>query len=113
MRLKNKVAIVTGGAQGIGKAVCLAFAREGADVVVADIMSQDTEEVSDQIRELGREALYVELDVSNGKQVKESYGFILTILPLGLVTGFQKKVALMMLQQKHSSPKKRDRERPQ
>jgi len=71
MRLKNKVSIVTGGAQGIGKAVCLAFAREGADVVVADIIPQKTEEVSGQIEAMGRKSLYFELDVSNGKQVKE------------------------------------------
>jgi NAD(P)-dependent dehydrogenase (short-subunit alcohol dehydrogenase family) len=69
--LKNKVAIVTGGAQGIGKAVCLAFAGEGADVVVADIVPQKTEEVSGQIRALGRKSLYFELDVLNGKQVEE------------------------------------------
>jgi NAD(P)-dependent dehydrogenase (short-subunit alcohol dehydrogenase family) len=71
MRLENKVAIVTGGAQGIGKAVCLAFAREGADVVVADIVPRETDEVSEQIGALGRKSLYFELDVSNGKQVKE------------------------------------------
>jgi NAD(P)-dependent dehydrogenase (short-subunit alcohol dehydrogenase family) len=69
--LKDKAAIVTGGAQGIGRAVCLAFAGEGADVVVADIVSQEAEEVSGQIKALGRESLYFELDVSNSQQIKQ------------------------------------------
>ena len=52
MRLQNKSAIVTGGAQGIGKAISLAFAREGANVMVADIRNQEAEAVSAEIVEI-------------------------------------------------------------
>lgn len=50
MKLLNKAAIVTGGGQGIGKAICLAFAREGADVMVADLNPVSAAEVSREIR---------------------------------------------------------------
>ena len=71
MKLKDKVSIVTGGAQGIGKAVCLDLAKEGADVVVADIMLDMAEEVSREIREMGRKSVSFKLDVANAKLVNE------------------------------------------
>jgi NAD(P)-dependent dehydrogenase (short-subunit alcohol dehydrogenase family) len=71
MKLSNKVSIVTGGGQGIGRAFCLGFAGEGSDVVVADILSTKAEEVSEEIRRMGRKSLSFQLDVSEGKQVKE------------------------------------------
>lgn len=71
MKLANRVSIVTGGGQGIGRATCLTFAREGSDVMVADIVPQLAEEVSEEIRAMGRKSHPFELDVSNGKQVKE------------------------------------------
>jgi len=71
MKLKNKVSIVTGGAQGIGKAVCLDLAKEGSDVVVADIMLDMAEEVSREIRGMGRKSVSFKLDVANAKLVNE------------------------------------------
>jgi 3-oxoacyl-[acyl-carrier protein] reductase len=76
MKMKNKVSIVTGGGQGIGKAICLAFAREGSDVVVADIVPKTTEEVSKGIKALGRRSFPFEIDVSNGKQVNSMFHLV-------------------------------------
>jgi len=71
MRLKGKVTIVTGGGQGIGEAISLSFSREGSDVLVADIKPKAAEKVSKEIEAMGRKSLSFNLDVSDGKQVKE------------------------------------------
>jgi NAD(P)-dependent dehydrogenase (short-subunit alcohol dehydrogenase family) len=71
MKLEKKVAIVTGGGQGIGKAICLSFAREGSDVMVTDIVSETAKEVSKEIEAIGRRSLSFGMDVSNGKHVQE------------------------------------------
>jgi 3-oxoacyl-[acyl-carrier protein] reductase len=66
MRLKDKVAVVTGGGRGIGRAVALAFAKEGADVLVNYVSnSKAADEVVAQIEELGRKALAVKADVAS------------------------------------------------
>ena len=70
MRLKNKIAIVTGGASGIGKASSILFAKEGARVVVADISDSAGEEVVKAIKENGGEATFVHCDVTREEQAK-------------------------------------------
>ncbi len=65
MRLRNKVAIVTGGAHGMGEAEARLFAREGAKVVVADILADMGETVADDIRREGGEARFERLDVTS------------------------------------------------
>ena len=65
MRLKDKVAIVTGGANGIGKAYCLGLAREGAKVVVADIDEKAAAITIKEIEASGGKALAVKTDVSS------------------------------------------------
>lgn len=67
----GKVALVTGGSSGIGRATALAFARRGAKVVVADIDVSGGEETAHMIQEEGGEALFVETDVSQAGDVKE------------------------------------------
>lgn len=63
-RLEGKVAIVTGGAAGIGEATARLFAQEGAKVVIADIDQANGERVAGQIRQEGQEAVYQLLDVT-------------------------------------------------
>lgn len=70
MRLKDKRAIVTGAAGGIGRATALAFAAEGARVVVVDIQGEAAEEVARTIRDGGGEALAVAADVSAEADVR-------------------------------------------
>ena len=61
--LEGKVALVTGGSRGIGRATALGFAEAGADVVVASRKLPDLEQVADEIRGMGRKALPVEAHV--------------------------------------------------
>src|SRR5438552_16095885 len=70
LSFQNKVAFVTGGANGIGRATALAFAREDANVVVADISEEGNQETSHMIEELGGRALSVRCDVSRPEDVK-------------------------------------------
>jgi NAD(P)-dependent dehydrogenase (short-subunit alcohol dehydrogenase family) len=67
---QNKVAFVTGAGNGIGRATALTFAREGANVVVADISEQGNEETVRLIEKLGASALSVRCDVSQAGQVE-------------------------------------------
>ena len=65
MRLKDKVAIVTGGAHGMGEAEARLFAKEGAKVVVADILGEQAEAVAADIRAGGGEAIAATIDVTS------------------------------------------------
>lgn len=73
-RLKNKVAIITGGGSGIGRATCLLFAREGAKVVVADYVAESGNETVRQIKAAGGEAVFVQADVSKSADVQNMIG---------------------------------------
>jgi NAD(P)-dependent dehydrogenase (short-subunit alcohol dehydrogenase family) len=63
--LKDKVALVTGGAEGIGRAIAVVYAREGAKVVVTDCNDQGGEETVALIRQAGGQAIYCHLDVTS------------------------------------------------
>lgn len=70
MRLQGKVAIVTGGGSGIGRATSLAFASEGAKVAVADVLEEGGAETVRMICDAHGEAVFVKVDVTNAEQVK-------------------------------------------
>jgi 3-oxoacyl-[acyl-carrier protein] reductase len=70
MELRNKVAIVTGAAQGLGQAIALTLAREGAKIVVGDINLEKAKEVVEEIRAQGEDAIAVKVDVSQKQNVE-------------------------------------------
>lgn len=71
MVLKNKVAIITGAGSGIGKAIAIAYAREGAKVVVSDIDEKSGKDVTAAIKGSGGEAIFVKADVSSAEDNKK------------------------------------------
>jgi glucose 1-dehydrogenase/3-oxoacyl-[acyl-carrier protein] reductase len=74
MKLANKIALVTGAAQGIGKGIAEVFASEGADVVINDInCAEETEALAKWIRSLGRRALVIHADVTSRGQVEAMF----------------------------------------
>ena len=80
-RLEGKVALMTGGSSGIGRATALAFAREGAKVVFGDINVEGGEETVRMIAEAGEQAIFIKTDVSKADEVEhmvnkaiETYG---------------------------------------
>jgi 3-oxoacyl-[acyl-carrier protein] reductase len=81
LKLTGKVALVTGAAQGIGKAIALLLARNGADMVVSDINLEKAEETVKEIRAIGPKAMAVKVDVANLSDVER------------MVTGILEKLA--------------------
>src|SRR3990172_1361039 len=71
MRLENKVAIITGAGSGIGRMTALLFAKEGANVVVADVNEKGGMEVVSEIKKNGSDAFFAKLDVTRREQSKQ------------------------------------------
>jgi len=69
LQLRDKVAVVTGGGRGIGEAISMAFAKEGAHVAVTDIEDDTAQAVSEKIKALGSKAFAIRSDVSNRDEV--------------------------------------------
>ncbi len=77
MRFEGKVALVTGAGRGIGRAIALGFAKEGADIAAADINKQDTDKTCGDIECTGSKALSIQMDVTNPADVAEAVNKIL------------------------------------
>ena len=99
MRLKDKVAIVTGGGVGIGKAYAHGLAKEGAKVVVADIQEAEAQKVAGDIKAAGGEAIAVAVDVTSPEKTQamaaaalKAYGRIdILVNNAGLYSALKKK----------------------
>ena len=72
MRLEGKVAIITGGANGMGAEECRIFAREGAKVVIADIVEDEGRQLEAEIAESGGDAVFMRLDVASESNWKDA-----------------------------------------
>lgn len=71
MLLKNKVAIITGAARGIGKEIALTFAREGANICICDVNKEFLEKTTKELESMGRQAIGLNVDVTSFLQVEE------------------------------------------
>jgi len=71
MKLKNKIALITGAGRGIGRSIALAFAEEGADVVLAARTRPQLEAVAEEVRRKDRQALVVSCDVASAPAVEK------------------------------------------
>ena len=69
-RMDDKVALVTGGASGLGAEICVLFAEEGADIVVADVNAERGAEVVARVKATGRRAVYTDADVTKGADLE-------------------------------------------
>ena len=72
MRLKDKVAVITGGARGIGKAAVIKFCEEGAKVVIWDLLEQEGSNLVKELNEKGYSCIFQKVDVTNQQSVEEA-----------------------------------------
>ena len=77
MGLEKRVAVITGGSKGIGQAIALRLAKEGADIVLVDIDESAMSKTADSIRALGRKALELAFDVASVRDIKDGVEKIL------------------------------------
>ena len=77
MPLTDQVAIITGGARGIGREIALAFAKAGADLALFDVNPEQLERTAQELRALGRRAEGISVDVTDGKQVDDGVAKVL------------------------------------
>ena len=77
MRLKNKIALITGAGKGIGAAIAIGFAKEGADVIINEMHGATyAEDVAARIRELGRRAEVYYADIAQVREIRAMFGYV-------------------------------------
>ena len=88
MLLSERVALITGGAKGMGRGMALKFAEEGCSVAVADISIKDAEDTIAEVSRRGKEGLAIKCDVTDGSQVRDAvdsvikkFGKMVILLP--------------------------------
>ena len=79
MQLKDKVAIITGSASGIGKEIAIEYAREGAKVAIADLSLAAAQATADEIVKSGGQAMAVAMDVTNEDQVDSAVAEVVKV----------------------------------
>jgi NAD(P)-dependent dehydrogenase (short-subunit alcohol dehydrogenase family) len=84
-KLKNKIAIITGGAHGIGQAIAAGFAKEGAHVFIIDVDAKAGEETAAAIRARGSHAKFIRCDVANAAQVRRTVKMAETAGPIDIL----------------------------
>jgi len=72
MRLQNKVALISGGAKGMGAVEAKLFAKEGAKIVIGDVLETEGKQIEGEINKTGGECLFVPLDVTDENQWNEA-----------------------------------------
>jgi NAD(P)-dependent dehydrogenase (short-subunit alcohol dehydrogenase family) len=77
MLLSKRVAIVTGGARGIGRGIALKFAEEGCSIVIADVSMKEASDTLNEVVRKGREGLALRCDVTSSQQVNEVVGSVI------------------------------------
>ena len=80
MRFQNKIAIVTGAGSGIGRAIACRLASEGANIAIADVQVEGSEETAEMVRNFGQKALVAETDVSDVASVRSTIAQVITEL---------------------------------
>ena len=77
MELNGKVALITGGAQGIGRIICEELAEQGAHVILGDVNLEGAEKTAGELKEKGVKASAIKIDVSNASNVQSVFDLIL------------------------------------
>jgi 3-oxoacyl-[acyl-carrier protein] reductase len=81
MTLSGKICVITGGASGLGKALCMVFAEKGADVVVADVDRAKAEQVASAVAAMGRKSMALNMDVTRSAEIEEGVSRVLKTFP--------------------------------
>ena len=104
MRLNDRVAMITGGGSGIGKATALLFAHEGAKVAVVDMDPAAGQQVASEIGERGGDALFVSADLTREAEVKRAVAEAVAFIVGGAVGGAIKGGVLVWLLRQPAPP---------